>query len=60
MFQTVPDPESYFVTRWGQDQFAGMSYSYIPVGCSGQLYDELARDIDEKVYFAGEVRFDTL
>ncbi|XP_032226240.2 lysine-specific histone demethylase 1B-like [Nematostella vectensis] len=52
--ENVPLPTKYIVSRWGADPYASMAYSYVPVGCSGQEYDDLAQDIDGKVYFAGE------
>ena len=55
VYQVVPDPQAYFVSHWGNDPYAGMAYSYIPVGCSGQEYEEIAKDIESKVFFAGEV-----
>lgn len=48
-------PQSYVVTRWQEDPFAGMAYSYIPVGRSGEIYDQLAAPVANKVFFAGEV-----
>lgn len=53
--QTVPNPSKYFVTQWHKDEFAGMSYSFIASGASGETYDVLAECIDEKIFFAGEV-----
>ncbi|XP_030830284.1 lysine-specific histone demethylase 1B [Strongylocentrotus purpuratus] len=52
--QTVPNPSKYFVTQWHKDEFAGMSYSFIASGASGETYDVLAECIDEKIFFAGE------
>ncbi|XP_072304213.1 lysine-specific histone demethylase 2 [Eucyclogobius newberryi] len=52
--QEVPDPLSFFVTRWSRDMWAQMSYSFVKTGGSGEAYDILAEDIQGKVFFAGE------
>ncbi|KAK9946838.1 hypothetical protein M0R45_012281 [Rubus argutus] len=51
----VPDPIQAVCTRWGKDDFAYGSYSYVAVGSSGDDYDILAESIGEgRVFFAGE------
>lgn len=51
----VPDPIQAICTRWGQDNFAYGSYSYVAVGSSGDDYDILAESVgDGRVFFAGE------
>lgn len=50
----IPEPEAYLVTHWGKDPFSGMAYSYIPIGSSGEEYDHMASEVDNKLYFAGE------
>eukprot|EP00457_Paulinella_chromatophora_P000418 gb/GEZN01000418.1/.p1 GENE.gb/GEZN01000418.1/~~gb/GEZN01000418.1/.p1 ORF type:complete len:1425 (-),score=297.35 gb/GEZN01000418.1/:237-4181(-) len=52
--QDIPDPVKYHCTRWKQDRFARGSYSYIGIGASGADYDELARPLSSRVFFAGE------
>lgn len=42
------------MTRWKEDRFSGMSYSYVGLGATGDSYDQLAADVEEKIYFAGE------
>lgn len=32
-----------------------MAYSFVPLGSSGQDYDEMASTVDKMLYFAGEV-----
>ncbi|XP_045792774.1 lysine-specific histone demethylase 1 homolog 1 [Trifolium pratense] len=51
----VPDPVQAVCTRWGKDQFAYGSYSYVAVGSSGDDYDILSETVgDGRVFFAGE------
>ncbi|CAG2243156.1 AOF1 [Mytilus edulis] len=50
----VPKPQKYIVTRWYQDKHIQMAYSHIPVGATGDLYDDLAADVQGRIYFAGE------
>ncbi|CAG2242244.1 AOF1 [Mytilus edulis] len=50
----VPKPQKYIVTRWYQDKHIQMAYSHIPVGATGDLYDDLAADVQGKIHFAGE------
>lgn len=52
--EEVTEPKSYFVTRWQDDPYAGMSYSYLPVGSTGFLYEDIAAPVSNKVFFAGE------
>ncbi len=48
------DPVAVRVTRWSSDPFAGGSYSHVPVGASSAAYDELAKPVGNRVFFAGE------
>lgn len=51
----VPEPVQAVCTRWGKDEFAYGSYSYVSVGSSGDDYDILSESIgDGRVFFAGE------
>jgi len=55
IFQQVPEPVNFMVTHWKDDPYTSMAYVHIPVGCSGEIFDDLAEMVDEKVHFAGEV-----
>ncbi|ESO94098.1 hypothetical protein LOTGIDRAFT_145165, partial [Lottia gigantea] len=52
--ETVPEPRNFLVTHWSDDPHIGMAYSYMPIGCDGSIYDILAEELDDRVYFAGE------
>uniref|UniRef100_A0A674H805 [histone-H3]-N(6),N(6)-dimethyl-L-lysine(4) FAD-dependent demethylase n=1 Tax=Taeniopygia guttata TaxID=59729 RepID=A0A674H805_TAEGU len=52
--QEVPDPVKFFVTRWSNDHWLQMAYSFVKTGGSGEAYDMIAEDIQGKVFFAGE------
>ncbi len=53
----IPDPEGASITRWMSDPFSYGSYSHIPPGASGADYDELARPVAGKLFFAGEATY---
>ena len=53
--EQVPQPSGFALSRWGGEQYAQMSYSYVAVGSSGMDYDILAEEVEGKVFFAGEV-----
>ena len=56
LLQKVPEPHRYFVTHWNSETYIEMTYSYVGVNGSGVDFDNLAESVDEKLYFAGEVR----
>lgn len=51
---SIPEPEDYLITRWGRDPYSFGSYSYIPVGSTGEECDWLAEPVENKIFFAGE------
>lgn len=51
---SIPEPTAVQMTRWSADPFACGSYSFIPVGASGNDYEILAEPIGERLFFAGE------
>jgi len=52
--RTIPDPLSYQLTRWDADPFARGSYSFNALGALPQMRDDLAANLGNKVFFAGE------
>lgn len=52
--KTIPDPKSYLITRWNADPYAKGAYSFIGVGATTKDYDELAKPVINKLFFAGE------
>lgn len=50
----LPHLEVCVNTRWSQDPFSHGSYSYLPVGASGNDYEELSKPILDRLFFAGE------
>jgi len=50
----IPDPVGYQITRWGSDPFTLGSYSYLPVGSTPKMRDDLAANIGQTIFFAGE------
>ena len=51
----VPLPKKAIVTRWGRDEFALGSYSYIKTNSLGaEDYFLMAEPVEERLFFAGE------
>lgn len=50
----VRSPKKVLVTRWGSDEFSLGSYSYQRIGSRENSRNELARPINDCIYFAGE------
>lgn len=51
---TVPEPSTTRVTRWGGDRFSRGAYSYVAVGATGKDYDLMAAPVEKALFFAGE------
>lgn len=54
MYGNVPKPTGALITRWLTDPWSHGSYSFVPVGSTFKHYAELAKPIDNRVFFAGE------
>ncbi len=53
----IPDPESFRLTRWGQDPFAWGSYSFLPPNATPEMMDTLAEPVAARLFFAGEATY---
>ena len=52
--RNVPKPIKYIITKWNQDPFAKGAYSNFAVGTDNQTLIDLARECNERIYWAGE------
>lgn len=50
----IPDPIDFQITRWAKDPFALGSYSFNPVGSHPSQRHQLAKPLNNRVFFAGE------
>ena len=50
----IPNPTHLLRTKWQTNEFSMGSYSYTAVGTELSHFDDLAQDINGKLYFAGE------
>ena len=50
----VPEPIGFARTRWANDPYARGATSFLPVGVTADLREELARAVDATLFFAGE------
>ncbi|MEM9409729.1 MAG: FAD-dependent oxidoreductase, partial [Planctomycetota bacterium] len=57
--KNIPAPLRTKLTRWRSDPFAGGSYSYLKTDSTNLMRKELAKPIQQKLYFAGEATSDT-
>lgn len=52
--QDIPLPKDVQITRWQQDPFSQGAYSFNAVGATPTHRDNLARSVDNTLFFAGE------
>jgi len=52
--ENIPNPVDYQITRWASDPFARGSYSFNAVGSVPLMRVELARSVNNRLFFAGE------
>ena len=53
-YSTIPDPVRIIRTSWAMEPLSFGTYSFIPVTGNTTDMDELAKSIDNKLFFAGE------
>ena len=51
---SIPEPESWQITSWGQDPWSFGSYSYYAVGSEPKHRRDLAEPVGDRLFFAGE------
>ncbi len=52
--EQVPDPTDVFVTRWDHDIFSRGAYSFVPAGGTPEDFEQLAKPVNDRLFFAGE------
>jgi len=50
----IPYPKNILRTKWQTNEYSYGSYSYTAVGTEMRHFDDLAEEIDDKIFFAGE------
>ncbi len=50
----IPNPTNMLRTKWQSNENSFGSYSYTALGTEMQHFDDLAQEINNKVFFAGE------
>lgn len=50
----IPKYKDYLRTNWSRDPFSYMCYTYVAAGSSPQDCDNISKNVDEKLWFAGE------
>lgn len=50
----IPDPIQFMRTKWGKNEYAYGSYSFATTGTTTEDFDIMAKDVDGKLFFAGE------
>lgn len=50
----IPEPSSYFITRWHNDPYALGSYTYLSYDAPLDYYKKIAKPVKDRLFFAGE------
>jgi len=48
------EPEKILTTAWFKDPYASCSYTYLPHGISSDMFLQLAKPVEDTLFFAGE------
>ena len=51
---SIPQPTHTLLTRWANDPFSFGSYVFVPIHQTASYFDDLARPVDQRLFFAGE------
>lgn len=51
---TIPNPSNMLRTKWQTNENSYGAYSYTAVGTEMQHFDDLAEEVNNKIFFAGE------
>ncbi len=51
---TIPYPTNFLRTRWGSNENSLGAYSFTAVGTEMKHFDDLAEEVNNKLFFAGE------
>eukprot|EP00347_Sterkiella_histriomuscorum_P023559 403334176 len=57
MFPNATEPISYVRTNWNKEQFSKGTFTYIAAGSSPDDCWEIAKPVDNKLFFAGEYAY---
>jgi monoamine oxidase len=52
--EKIPEPKHFARTKWLSNPHAKGSYSFPQIGTKMSHFDDLAREVDNKLFFAGE------
>lgn len=55
----IPNPSSYFITRWHNDPYSLGSYSYLSPDTPADYYEKIAKPVNNRLFFAGEATSET-
>ncbi|KAF8767174.1 lysine-specific histone demethylase 2-like [Argiope bruennichi] len=58
--RNIPQPSNWHLTHWRKKVQYGSFGSYLKVGSQQTAYDDMAKSVDDKLYFAGEATFRNL